>query len=165
MNCGSLVIVMPVYEDCPALDALLPALDQALHDAGRTARVLLVDDGSNTPPHLPSCATGFRALHTIERLVLRRNLGHQRALGIGLTYVHEHIHADAVVLMDADGQDRPDDVPHLIDALERAPDPPPVVFAARQRRAESPGFRLAYHTFRVVHRVLVGLPEIGRAHV
>ncbi len=158
MNCGSLVIVMPVYEDWPALDALLPALDRALHAAGRTARVLLVDDGSNTPLHLPALQVGFVALHNVECLALRRNLGHQRALSIGLTYVHEHIHADAVVVMDADGQDRPEDVPRLVHALEQAPAPPPVVFAARRRRAESPGFRIAYHTFRLVHRLLVGLP-------
>ncbi len=59
--------------------------------------------------------------------------------------------------MDGDGEDRPQDVPRLIDAFLGA-SPSRVVFAGRLRRSEGLLFRLGYWTFRQVHRFLVGIP-------
>ena len=47
----------------------------------------------------------------IDVLRLRRNLGHQRAIAIGLAYVEDCLSATRVVVMDGDGEDDPADVP------------------------------------------------------
>ena len=44
-------------------------------------------------------------------LRLRRNVGHQRAIALGLTYLQVEAGCEAVIVMDADGEDRPADVP------------------------------------------------------
>ena len=63
-------------------------------------------------------------------LRLRRNLGHQRAIAVGLAYVEDCLQADAVVIMDGDGEDDPADVPRLLERLEEEGDEK-IVFAER----------------------------------
>jgi hypothetical protein len=67
----------------------------------------------------------------------------------------ESITADAVVVMDSDGEDRPEDIPKLLAAMG-ADDRPSATFAERGRRLESISFRVLYQCYRVVHFVLAG---------
>jgi hypothetical protein len=62
--------------------------------------------------------------------------------------------AGAVVIMDGDGEDRPDDIPRLINELFRQQCD--VVFAARTKRTEGYTFRLMYQVFRLVFWLLTG---------
>ena len=68
------------------------------------ASVLFIEDGSITTPH--PCLLDWKpqALESVGILVLRRNLGHQRAIAVGLAYLAEKWTADAVVVMDSDGK-------------------------------------------------------------
>jgi hypothetical protein len=58
--------------------------------------------------------------------------------------------------MDADGEDRPEDVPHLYRTLASTP-AVDVVFAGRQRRSESITFTLFYHLYRALHKLMTGV--------
>ncbi len=59
--------------------------------------------------------------------------------------------------MDGDGEDSPADVPRLLDAFEET-GAERVVFAERARRSEGIAFRLCYKMFKIVHRLLTGIP-------
>jgi len=124
-----------------------------------------VNDGSSTT--VPN-DLGDESLATIEEvrvLSLRRNVGHQRALAIGLAYAEANMPCDAVVVMDADGEDDPADVPRLLEAM-RATRPPSVVFAQRTRRSEGVVFTLLYRLYRSAHRLLTGIPvQVGNFSV
>jgi hypothetical protein len=157
----TLTVLMPVYDDWHAAALVCAGLDRAFASrTGTTARVLLVDDGSTLAPDpeaflttLPSGA--LTSLESVELLRLRRNLGHQRAIAVGLVYIHQRHPIDAVVVMDSDGEDRPEDVPRLLDEFERAGQRHPV-FAERRRRVTGLVFKAGYLLFRMVHRVLTG---------
>jgi GT2 family glycosyltransferase len=126
-------VLTPIYNDWAALSTLIQALDQQLASRGRTASLLIVDDGSSQPP--PEIGSiRVSTLTGIEILHLRRNLGHQRAIAIGLAYLESNSVQDAVIVMDGDGEDRPDDVNRLLDSLD-SQDSPSVVFAERTRRS------------------------------
>src|SRR6266852_74739 len=111
---NSLVILIPCFDDWEAVRLLLPALDRAFLGSSWVPSVLVVDDASSEP--LPEHWPGecFAALRSVEVLHLRCNMGHQRAIALGLFQVHEFTGADAVVIMDGDGEDRPEDVPALL---------------------------------------------------
>jgi hypothetical protein len=152
----SLLILVPVFNDWAVAALMLAELDRVLGAERLFAHVVLVDDGSTDPrpsdfPGQPLAALG------VEVLSLRRNVGHQRAIAIGLAFVHAERPGGPVAVMDGDGEDAPSDVLRLLGRY-REHGGQRIVFAARTRRSESLVFRIGYHAFKIVHRILIGLP-------
>jgi glycosyltransferase involved in cell wall biosynthesis len=148
-----LTVLVPVYNDWDAVRTLIEELDRELASASRSAALIIVDDGSTMRPDAGEIRAS--ALTGVEVLHLRRNLGHQRAIAVGLAYVEAQGQADAVVLMDGDGEDRPQDVNRLLDALQ-SDGASRIVFAERTRRSEGAVFSILYWGYRFVHRMLTG---------
>jgi hypothetical protein len=153
----TIAVLIPIYDDWAAVVLLLKRLDIVLGTAGLQTQVLLVDDGSNTPVPDELRGLSLDAIRRIEVMSLRRNLGHQRAIAIALAFMDEKVPVDAVVVMDGDGEDAPEDVPRLL-AAAREGDGRRIVFAERRRRSESLVFRVLYHAYRWVHHGLTGIP-------
>ena len=95
-------------------------------------------------------------MRSVRSLRLRRNLGHQRAIAIGLVHTQQTESCDAVIVMDSDGEDTAEGVAQLLRAYfethgEKA------IFAERSRRSESFQFRVFYRLYKFVHRCLTGV--------
>jgi glycosyltransferase involved in cell wall biosynthesis len=151
-----LLLVIPVFNDWESFATLLTCLDQALAQAGMQATVLGVDDGSTRPDRMRTLIEhSFQAIAPVHLLRLRRNLGHQRAIAIGLAYAQAHYVADMVVVMDSDGEDTPEETIRLIRACA-ANHYEKIVFARRAQRSESWLFRSFYWVYRKTYRLLTG---------
>jgi polyisoprenyl-phosphate glycosyltransferase len=151
-----LMVVMPLRDDWTSAAELIRRLDRAISCDVCTMEILLVDDASVERYDQNDFQTSFSSVRAIRRLRLRRNLGHQRAIAIGLVYVQQTTGCDAVIVMDADGEDTPDGVAQLLRAYfgthgEKA------IFAERSRRSESLQFRSFYFLYKLVHRCLTGM--------
>lgn len=147
-----LAIVIPIFNDWVSLRLLIADLAGALADEPGPVELLIVDDGSTEPDTGLAeavAATPFGC--TLLRLV--RNVGHQRAIAIGLCHA-ARLPVRAVVVMDGDGEDRPTDVPLLLRGLGDGPGS--IVVAERQRRSEGLRFTLFYHLYRRIFRLLTG---------
>jgi glycosyltransferase involved in cell wall biosynthesis len=153
---GGIVILIPLYNDWSACRLLLSALDDALTGTIAGARVVLVDDGSSLPAPADFLVERLRVLTRVDLIQLRRNLGHQRAIAVGLAYVWEHVPCETIVLMDSDGEDDPLDVPRLL-AKYAEESGSKIIFAERTKRSESWSFILFYRIYRALHRLLVGM--------
>jgi hypothetical protein len=152
-----LMILMPVFNDWHSLSLLLPILEQELKTAGLRSGLLLVDDGSTEKLPKSLSKIALPSIESIDVLTLRRNLGHQRAIAVGLSYIEANYPDSSVVIMDADGEDCPKDVPRLVREC-LAHDGEQIVFAARTRRSEGLAFTCFYHLYRFVHFLLTGIP-------
>jgi polyisoprenyl-phosphate glycosyltransferase len=152
---GQLTILMPVYNDWNALSLLLPILDRELRANGLTVGILLVDDGS-TVAAPENFAARFESIKTVDVLSLRRNLGHQRAIAVGLSYIEANQPHCCVIVMDSDGEDNPKDVPRLVRECV-ANRGEKIVFAVRIRRSEGWRFTFFYHLYRLIHFLLTGV--------
>ncbi len=152
-----LLVLIPLYNDWDAVSLLLMRLDQVLAEASLRPDVLLVDDGSTTQPDAIIGASGYVAIRRIEVLTLRLNMGHQRAIALALAYVEDSVGPGAVVIMDGDGEDAPEDVPRLVARLQAANNCR-IIFAERTRRSESLSFRAFYGLYRLAHLLLTGIP-------
>ncbi|HEX6940636.1 MAG TPA: glycosyltransferase [Longimicrobiales bacterium] len=148
-------VLIPVYEDWAAVARLIGVLDGVLAGSGDSAAVFLVDDGSTVEPGELLGDTRLEAIESVSVIRLRRNLGHQRAICIGLAYLAANHSYAEVVVMDGDGEDDPRDVPRLLECLRGDPREP-VVFAERTRRSEGVAFTLGYTLYRILHRILTG---------
>ena len=151
---SSLQIVIPVYNDWESVSLLLPLVDEQLLAIGVRADVLLVDDGSlSAAPR--SWDLRLTAIHAIRILRLKRNVGHQRAICIGLCFLSDACDCERVMVMDGDGEDAPTDIPRLLKEL-RENDAVRIVFAERLKRSEGIVFSFFYALYRLAHWILVG---------
>lgn len=143
-------ILIPLYNDSESLNPLLATLPRILEQIKDTRfSVLVADDGSTELLSLKAPAgIGLQVLH------LQRNIGHQKAIAIGLAYIREHIPADQVLVMDGDGEDRPEDIPSLLQAGDA--NPGKIIFAKRESRQEGRRFRFFYWLYKLAFRVLTG---------
>ncbi len=150
----SLRILIPVLDDWEAVENLIAGIDRALASRGWRAEVQIVDDGG-TPPGGLGALWNLTNVDRVDVLRLRRNVGHQRAICIGLVALYQRGAGGLVAIMDGDGQDTPEDLIRLVDAcLEGGARQ--IVFAGRRKRSEGVVFRLFYHAFLFLHTVLVG---------
>ena len=151
----TIAIVLPVLDDWVSFAGLLTEISERFTGSAFSFRVCAVDDGSAEPFD----AAGFvlpsgSCVVSIEIIRLAANLGHQRAIAIGLCAVAERDEADAVLVMDSDGQDRPADIAALLSVSRRHPRH--VVFAGRAKRSEAYSFRFWYSLYRLLFYVLTG---------
>ncbi|MDH0072083.1 glycosyltransferase [Stenotrophomonas maltophilia] len=144
------IVVMPVYEDLEASSKLFVELART---QGPNTYVVAVDDGSVRQP-LPISAIEASGLEGVV-IRLRRNVGHQRAIAIGLGYVAEHFDGnDIVVVMDSDGEDTPESITELVAGLDSAD--VDVVVASRRSRVESLKFKSFYIVYKLLFSLLSG---------
>jgi polyisoprenyl-phosphate glycosyltransferase len=150
ISSGKLVVVTPVYEDTEASSRLFAELAAQF---GARLFVVAVDDGS---VRQPLTTAGLEAAGLAGVVIrLRRNVGHQKAIAIGLGYVTEHFGDDHLtVVMDSDGEDMPATVPALIERLG-APDVD-VAVAQRLTRVETFRFKLFYAVYKRFFRIITG---------
>jgi len=145
-----LIVVTPVYEDTEASTRLFKELSSVFSN---NVFVVAVDDGSVKEP-VDIANISSAGLDGIV-IKLKRNVGHQRAISIGLAYVAEHISDDQkVVVMDSDGEDTPKSIKELIKPLKS--DDVDVVVAQRKSRVESLKFKAFYVIYKWVFNVLAG---------
>lgn len=152
---GVVAVVIPVLNDWVSLKGLIADLDKLPDLSGQRLDIVAVDDGSFPPPTLANLAgeiSGDGAVRSVRVIELAANLGHQRAIAAGLVAVAARSQHDAVLVMDADGEDRPEDAARLIKAANGAA----IVLALRSRRSEGPAFRLGYRIYQLLFRLLTG---------
>jgi polyisoprenyl-phosphate glycosyltransferase len=152
----SLVVMMPVLDDWLSAAELLRRLDKAVAASGYIATILLVDDGSTEQCDYGDFQSDFAVIRRIQLLRLRRNLGVQRAIAIGLAHIQKSLSCDAVLVMDADGEDTPAGAAQLLRAYSESHGQK-VIFAERIRRSESLLFRSFYILYRILHKWLTGI--------
>jgi hypothetical protein len=149
-------IFTPVYRDVRSFRILRERLLEVLaaSAAAGPVRFVVIDDTAGQDPEVASVA----GLDDVTVLQPPFNLGHQRALVYALRKALPRIaDDDAVVTLDADGEDRPQDLPRLLAALTARPQPERrAVLALRTKRRESIGFKLLYRGFRLLFRSLTG---------
>jgi glycosyltransferase involved in cell wall biosynthesis len=150
------IILMPVFNDWQAAALLLLAIDHALERCAYKVEILIVNDGSSETLEPSMLSAHFEHLHSVRILHLRRNLGHQRAIAVGLVHIQQNLPCSAVVVMDGDGEDRPRDVARLIDEFARRRDGA-IIFAERARRMENAGFQICYRVYCALHWMLTGI--------
>ncbi len=145
------VIVIPQYNDWEALNLLIEKLnlDVAASTLAATSLIIVDDCSSQDAPSL----TKFNG-KSVQIIRLWRNMGHQRAIAIGLSYVADQYPCDKVIVMDADGEDAPHDINALVLASQNNPND--IVFAQRTKRQESVLFQFFYGIYKLVFRQLTG---------
>ena len=157
MSLERLWIVCPSYTDVVAFTMLRKRILEVLEAEGldRPVHFVLVDDTADNDEEIEQ----LRIFDDVRVVTPPFNLGHQRALVYGLRTIASDLDdTDLVVTMDADGEDRPEDMPRLLAPLFGAPDKRRMLCVARRtKRTETFRFKVMYFFFRLMFRVLTGV--------
>jgi len=136
-------ILIPVYNDWQSVFKLLENIDKGLEVWDPNVAhisVVIVNDASTEKR--PINNSTFNSLRSIKIINMKENRGHARCNAAGLKYISKNIDFDLVIPMDADGEDRPEELgPLLCKAYEY---PEKVITANRVKRSEGPLFKFCY---------------------
>jgi polyisoprenyl-phosphate glycosyltransferase len=155
----SIWVVAPSYRDVPAFKVVrrqvIDVVGRLDDLAGYDLQFVLVDDSAGLDDEVAT----LKGLDDTSVVQVPFNLGHQRALVFALRRLAEGMDPqDVVVTLDADGQDRPEDLPQLLTpVLRSSPEERVVALASRTRRQEPLAFKLGYLAFRLGFRMLTGV--------
>jgi len=147
-----LSVVIPIYNEEACLDALLQRVSAVCRAHFSTSyEIILVNDGSSDASWSMIATAADRDQHIVG-VNLSRNHGHQLALSSGL----EVSTGEIIFILDADLQDPPELLPHMLAKMQEGYD---VVYGQRISRAGESRFKLL--TARLFYRVLQRMVDIS----
>ena len=113
-----LSLVIPVYNEEESLPLLFDAIHQALDSLSRSWEVVLVDDGSQDGSLGVLKTLAERDPEHIRVVAFRRNFGQTAAIAAGI----DHSAGAVIILLDADLQNDPADIPMMLSKLDEGYD-------------------------------------------
>jgi len=111
-------IVVPVFNEALSLPILQEKITEAMEDFGREWEVIYVDDGSSDESFKVLEQLAATDTNHIRVLSFRRNFGQTTAIAAGI----DHSIGKVIVMIDADMQNDPGDIPLLLNKLDEGYD-------------------------------------------
>jgi glycosyltransferase involved in cell wall biosynthesis len=125
-----LSLVVPVYNEEQNLPLLFDAITKSLEPLGRAWEVIFVDDGSRDGSVSVLQSLFQRDPLHVRVIEFRRNFGQTAAIAAGL----DHARGDVIILLDADLQNDPADIPMMLAKLDEGYD---LVSGWRRKRKDN----------------------------
>jgi polyisoprenyl-phosphate glycosyltransferase len=138
-------ILIPVFNDWDSLLTLLSNIDSIKLNTLGNIKVLIIDDCST---EILKQKIHFKSFNNIEIRKNSRNIGHGKSIANGIQYLIEKDDFDYLIIMDGDGEDRPEEIKELI--LKSITFPSSTITANRIKRSEG----LLFKSFYVLHKIL-----------
>ena len=130
-------IVTPTFNDWKSLNKLLLFIDKNIKGLKRKIRILIINDCSTEKNDLN--IKNLKNINSIKILNLKKNVGSQKSIYIGLKYLKKYAIDSTIVVMDSDGEDDPLELKKLINlSIKNKND---IFFASRKKRQESLFFK------------------------
>lgn len=142
----------PVYNDWESLGILTSNIEilQKKYEKKFIFSIIVINDGSSEEKKLPPTSLDIGLVN------LKINIGHQRAIATGLQYIYNEIDdKDFVVVMDSDGEDKPEDIILSIEMAEKHQNKK-IIFAQRRKRKESFMFKFGYVIYKKLFKLFTG---------
>jgi hypothetical protein len=149
----TVTILMPVFNDWDSLGDLLKEISElhSPHDSPILKIVIVNDESSQRQNLIPVQRSNLE----VEIINLKLNLGHQRAIAVGLCYISEKHVSEKIIVLDSDGEDNPFHFKTLMDKQIKYPEFS--VVASRGKRLEKIWFRFFYRIFKSSFYLLTGV--------
>ena len=133
-------ILIPIYNDWESLKKLLDNINDNIKDITNAEfSCVIVNDSStinNSEIKILSDINSIKIIH------MNKNRGHARCNAFGIKYLSKNQDLDYVILMDGDGEDRPEELKLLVNKVLSEPDTS--VVAKRIKRSEGFLFQSLY---------------------
>ncbi len=145
-------ILMPCFNDWASVLQLLEKIDNEVSNIDGEFDVIIVNDGSNEK--MPKTSKKYKVLKSVKVINMNFNQGHTRSNATGIKYLSRKNDFDYLILMDGDGEDRPEEIKLLIEkALSNKKTS---VVARRVKRSEGLIFTFFYNLHKLITLIFTG---------
>ena len=147
-----ITILIPVYNDWDSLNKLLNEINFFIGEIKNVNfNCIVINDASTLPKPKISVPSNISSIDLID---MKENRGHARCNAFGIRYLAKNGNFDYLILMDGDGEDRPEEIKLLV---EKALSNENIsVVAKRVRRSEGFIFQLLYQIHKIITYILSG---------
>jgi len=146
------IILIPLYNDWKSVSVLLKKIDLQISDWDAEVSIIIVNDASTE--ERSGLDSNFKKIKSVKILNMKENRVHQRCIAAGLKYICEKEDFDRVIIMDADGEDRPEE---LNDFFKKAQENSSMTITGnRYKRSEGFVFRVLYEIHKLLTLIFAG---------
>ena len=146
------IILIPIINDWKSVFKLLENIDLQIAEWDAEIFVLIVNDASTEKK--ASTKLSYTNLKSVRVMNMKRNQGHARCNATGLKFLTEKEDFNYVILMDGDGEDRPEELTSLFKKSKE--NPLKTVTANRIKRSDGSFFQLLYECHKILTYVFTG---------
>jgi len=146
------IILIPVFNDWKSVSKLLINIDSQINNWKADISVIIVNDGSTEKRS--GLESNYKKIISVKILNMKKNKVHQRCIAAGLKYICENENFDRVIVMDADGEDRPEELNDFYKKSEENPDM--TITGNRYKRSEGIVFRFLYEIHKLITLIFTG---------
>ena len=145
-------ILIPLYNDWRSVSKLLNEIDSQTNNWDAEVSIIIVNDASTEKES--GLGSIFKKIKSVKILNMKKNQVHQRCIATGLKYICENEDFDRVIIMDADGEDRPEE---LNDFFKKAKENPNMTITGnRFKRSEGFVFKVLYEVHKLLTLIFTG---------
>lgn len=148
----TLTFILPLFNDWKSLQKLLLGIDKQLETMKKKGDVLIVDDNSYIKPDLNFLI--YKKIKKIKILKLKMNLGSQKAISIGLSYLKSKKIKTIITILDSDGEDDYTKIPEMVNKAYEYPKK--IIVSCRTKRKEGLIFNFFYLTHKIILFIFSG---------
>jgi len=146
------IILIPLFNDWKSVGKLLQEIDLQTKNWDSEVSVIIINDASTEKKS--SLEKNYNKIKSVKILNMKKNQVHQRCIATGLMYVSQNEDFDYVIVMDADGEDRPEE---LNDFLKKSHENPnKTITGNRFKRSEGIIFRVLYEIHKLLTLLFAG---------
>ncbi len=138
-------IVVPVYNEERTVKELHQRITVVMEKYGRPYEIIFVNDGSHDNTEMVA-----RELNPLKLITLAKNSGQTPALNVGI----KEAKGDAIVFLDADLQNLPEEIPKLLTKIDSGCD----AVVGRRENRQDPASRILFSKIaNLISRILLGV--------
>ena len=146
------IVLIPIYNDWQSVFKLLKEIDFQVSKWNADVSILIMNDGSTEAR--PTNEFILENLKSIRIINMEKNQGHARSIATGLKFLFEREKFDHVIVMDGDGEDRPEELNLLF--KKSSENPNKVITANRIKRSEGLLFKFLYECHKMITFTFTG---------
>ena len=135
-----IIILIPIFNDWESLQKLIIEIDKNINGLNNILfECFIINDASSiNQPKLKKPEN----ISKLKVLNMKKNRGHARCNAFGIRYIFQKENFDYLILMDGDGEDRPEEIKSFIEKISDNPNVS--VVAKRVKRSEGEFFKFLY---------------------
>ena len=146
------IILIPLFNDWKSVSRLLNEIDLEVKNWDVDVSIVIVNDASTEKRS--GLEFNFKKIKAVKILNMKKNTVHQRCIATGLKYICKNEDFERVIIMDADGEDRPEE---LNDFFNKAQENPTMTITGnRFKRSEGVIFKVLYEVHKLLTLIFTG---------